>query len=231
MNLKEINKNFDVLIPLRKGSRRIKFKNFVKVKNKPLVYFTVKEAIKIFNNENIYISSNDLKAKTFSKKYNLKFIKRPNELCTDTSKTEEAVLHFLNHQKKNKSLISKNLIILQATSPLRTSKDILESIVKFKKKKLDSLFSVYSEKSFIWKRIKKKFQSISFDYRNRKMSQVMEKVYFENGAIFIFNKIKFLKFKNRIFGKFDIYEMDKSKSIDIDEVKDLEKLKKILRDK
>ena len=93
------------------------------------------------------------------------------------------------------------------------------------------MFSVYSEKSFIWKRIKKKFQSISFDYRNRKMSQVMKKVYFENGAIFIFNKIKFLKFKNRIFGKFDIYEMDKSKSIDIDEVKDLEKLKKILRDK
>ena len=53
MNLKEINKNFDVLIPLRKGSRRIKFKNFVKVKNKPLVYFTVKEAIKIFNNDSI----------------------------------------------------------------------------------------------------------------------------------------------------------------------------------
>ena len=51
----------------------------------------------------------------------------------------------------------------------------------------------------------------------------MDYIYHENGAIFIFKTNKFIKFKNRIFGKFDFFEMKKSNSIDIDGKKDLKK--------
>ena len=79
MNKKNINKNFQVLIPLRKGSKRIKNKNFVKINNKQLIDFTLKEVKKIFKRENIFISSNDIKAKKYALKNKLQFIQRPNK--------------------------------------------------------------------------------------------------------------------------------------------------------
>jgi CMP-N-acetylneuraminic acid synthetase len=75
----------------------------------------------------------------------------------------------------------------------------------------------------------KKLNSISFNYKKRERSQDMNKVYLENGAIFIFKKEGFLKFKNRIFGKFDYYEMNKNKSIDIDSIQDLNKAQNYFR--
>ena len=69
---------------------------------------------------------------------------------------------------------------------------------------------------------------MTFDYKKRQRSQDLEDLIIENGAIFIFNLKKFLKAKNRIFGKFDFFEMDEEKSFDIDEVKDLKLVRKIL---
>ena len=216
---KKINKKFVVFIPLIKGSKRIKNKNFALINNKPLLHYTYKEITKIFDKKNIFISSNDPKAKKFSKKYKLQFINRPKSLCMDESKTEDAILHFI----KEKKIISENIILLQATSPMRTSKDILGCIEKFINLKLDSIFSIYKEKNFLWRKNKKKLHSISFNYKNRKRAQDMDDIYHENGAIFIFKTNKFIKFKNRIFGKFDFFEMKKSNSIDIDGKKDLKK--------
>jgi CMP-N,N'-diacetyllegionaminic acid synthase len=221
MDKKKINENFVVIIPLRKGSKRIKNKNFTLIKNKPLIYYTYREAIKVFDSENIFVSSNDPKAKKFSKKFKLQYIDRPKKICKDNSKTEDAIIHFL----KQKKISAENIVLLQATSPMRTAKDIINGINKYNNKKLDSIFSVFKEKNFLWKKNNKKLYSISFDYKNRKRVQNMENIYHENGAVFIFNKKKFTKYKNRIFGKFDFFEMSKSNSIDIDYKEDLETFK------
>ncbi len=227
MNKKNINKNFQVLIPLRKGSKRIKNKNFVKINNKQLIDFTLKEVKKIFKRENIFISSNDIKAKKYALKNKLQFIQRPNKICKDNSSTEDAILHFLNFKKKNKLKTVKNLILLQATSPQRKSKHILGSIKKYLNMNLDSLFSAYADKSFIWKKNKSqtKLTSISYNYKKREISQKLHKLIFENGAIFIFKIKGFKKFKNRIFGKFSYYLMEKKYSIDIDNTDDLQKFR------
>ena len=113
------------MIPARKGSKRITHKNFVRINNKPLIFYTYKEVIKIFDKKNIFISSNDLKAKSFSKKYNLKFIDRPKNLCKDNSLTEQAILHFIRKMSFDKSFLKKNIVLLQVTSPMRSSRDII----------------------------------------------------------------------------------------------------------
>ena len=228
MNKKNIKKNFQVLIPLRKGSKRIKNKNFVKINNKPLIHFTIKEVKKIFNNENIFLSSNDIKAKKYALKNKLQFIERPDKLCKDNSSTEEAIIHFLNFQEKHKLNITKNLILLQATSPLRKSYHILGSIKKFLSMNLDSLFSAYTEKCFLWKENtpRTKLISISYNYKKRERSQKLSKLIFENGAIFIFKVSGFKKFKNRIFGNFNYYLMNKRYSVDIDNLNDLQRFRR-----
>ena len=225
MNKKEINKKYIVLIPLRKNSKRIKNKNFIKINRKPLIYYTYREAIKIFNSKNIYVSSDDLKAKKFSDKFNLSFVKRPSNLCTDKSKTEDVIKHFIISNK----IINKNIVLLQATSPMRKSKDILDCINKFENNKLDSIFSVYKEKNFLWTKKNKKLVSYSFNFKKRQRSQDMDYIYHENGSIFVFKSKQFLYYKNRIFGKFDIFEMKKINSSDIDTKEDLKLLKRYVK--
>tara|TARA_B100000900_G_scaffold409995_1_gene426892 strand:- start:1903 stop:2592 length:690 start_codon:yes stop_codon:yes gene_type:complete len=225
---KYINNNYVVLIPLRKGSKRIKNKNFKKINNIPLVNYTLNVCLKIFNRKNIYFTSNDPQAFRLAKILNLNCVKRPNNICTANSSTEEAVLHFLSTCEKKK--IPKNIVILQVTSPMRIAKDITECIEKFKRKKLDSIFSVFKSKSFIWSKRNKKLVSLNFNFKNRPRSQNLEYLYHENGSIYIFNSKKFLKHKNRIFGNFDFFEMDEKRSLDIDDMNDIKKLQQNLNE-
>ena len=48
----------------------------------------------------------------------------------------------------------------------------------------------------------------------------MEEQFVENGAFYIFNVKKFIKIKNRIFGKIGYYKMDKYRSYEIDTLED-----------
>ena len=47
---------------------------------------------------------------------------------------------------------SSIIFLIQATSPLLLEKDILNSYKKFKKEKLDTLFTSYLSKKFVWQK-------------------------------------------------------------------------------
>ena len=49
------------IIPARAGSKSIKNKNIIKLKNKPLIYYTIKAAKKSILNDNFVVSTDDLK--------------------------------------------------------------------------------------------------------------------------------------------------------------------------
>lgn len=223
---KIINKNFVCLILARKGSKRIKNKNTTKINNKPLIEYTLNAAIKIMPLDNIFISTNDQKIINIAKKFKINFIKRPKNLCTDSSSSESGLIHAIKIVEKEKKF--DHVIFLQVTSPLRNSDDIIGCVRKYKKRKLDSIFSAFKVKRFIWTK-NNKLSSLTFDYKKRKRSQNLKNLIIENGAIFIFKLKKFLKFKNRIFGKFDYYEMEENKSFDIDNLEDLKIVKKLLK--
>ena len=54
-------KNFLAVIPARKGSEGLKNKNFLKFNNKPLVYWTIIEALKSKHIDKIVLSSDSEK--------------------------------------------------------------------------------------------------------------------------------------------------------------------------
>ncbi len=223
---KSINNKYICLILARKGSKRIKNKNLVKINGKPLIKYTLDAITKIMPLDNIYVSTNDKSVIKIAIKHNVNFIKRPEMLCKDNSSSEDGIIHAIRIIKKEKEF--NHVIFLQATSPLRDSVDIFNCVKKYQKKKLDSIFSAFSAKRFIWTKTKR-LSSITFNYKKRERSQNLKKLIIENGAIFIFNVKKFLKFKNRIFGKFDFFEMSEHKSFDIDDLQDLKIVKKLLK--
>jgi CMP-N,N'-diacetyllegionaminic acid synthase len=216
------------IIPARKNSKRIKDKNLKKINKKTLVDIAIDEAKKVKKIDYIVVTSDSKKILDIAKKKGVLTIKRPLKYCTDKSTTEDALLHSISILEK-KNLFFKNIILLQPTSPQRTSKDINDCIKEYEKEKVNSMFSGYFSKEFLWQIKNKIKKSISYNYLQRKRSQNMRPLFFENGAIYIFNCILFKKIKNRIMKPFKIYEMSKFKSIDLDTKNDLIHLRRILK--
>ena len=82
------------------------------------------------------MSSESDEVLNLAKKLKVNGIKRPNHLSKDTSSSESAILHVMN----SLNFKIKNIIFLQATSPLRKPGDIDKAFQKFKKTNSDSLF-------------------------------------------------------------------------------------------
>ena len=70
------------IIPIKKNSKRVKGKNFVRVKGKPL-YTILLDKLKKTNFDEIYIDSDSLEIKKYALKMGYKFIARLPTLSKD----------------------------------------------------------------------------------------------------------------------------------------------------
>ena len=128
--------NIIAFIPARGGSKGIKNKNIISVKNKPLIAHTINAAKKCKIINDIFVSTDSMKIKKCAINYGAKVpFMRPKNISKDQSTDLEAVLHFnnwyLNYFKKKIDLI----IHLRATCPFRKIKTINKAISIMKKKR------------------------------------------------------------------------------------------------
>ena len=219
--------DFIFIVPARKGSKGIKDKNIIKIKNKYLVEHSFKILGRIPKKRK-YVISDSNKIKKIAKKYeiNTNYF-RSKKLSRDHTTLIENLCHFDKFIDQN--LKFKHYVILQPTSPLRCYKDLLNSIKKYLKDKSESLFSVslsleHPNDSIFLRNNKIQF----FHNKQSTLRQNYKKSYFINGAIYIFNR-KLLKYKKIISRKkHSIFEMPKKRSIDLDDYQDYELIKKLL---
>jgi len=213
-------------IPARGGSKGIPNKNIKLFNGKPLIAWTINSALKSKLVNKIIVSSDSKKILTLSKKLGADIVLRPKNISGDNATTEQAIKHCIQNIKDSFDII----ILLSPTSPIRKIKDVDNAIKEFKKKKLDSCFSVSKLSDFlIWKMNRKtrKFESINYDFKNRGSRQKRELNYVENGSIYVF-KTKLIKFNNnRIGGKIGMYFMNFWQSFEIDEEDDWKLLETI----
>ena len=212
------------LIPARGGSKRIKNKNLLKLKGKPLINHTIKHAINSKKINKIFVSTDEEKIIKILPK-NIYVIKRPINLSGDSVSTEEVIFHFLNKLKKEKMKAPKYIVLLQCTSPLREKNDIDKSISLLISKKYDSVFSGAVNKNLFWVK-KKQLKPINYIPKIRLTEQKMRAQYIENGSIYVFKTNGFIKSKCRLFGKIGIHLMSKKNSLQLDDMEDLNLIKK-----
>ena len=127
----------------RSKSKGLKNKNFLKLNSKSLINYSIDTAIKsnIFNQ--ISISTDSNKIKNLKKKYKkIFFIKRPNNLASDKSNKVDAIRHALISTERSNKTKYDIIFDLDVTSPLRSIKDLKNSLNIFLKKKSDNLISV-----------------------------------------------------------------------------------------
>lgn len=215
-----MNKNnlkLDAVILARGNSKAIKNKNLVSINNKPLLYWSIKDCLECERIKNVWISSDSKKILNYAKKQGARIIKRPPHLCLDNSSSESGWLHAIKKIENEYKI--NNLILLQATSPIRGAKDLNRSIIYFFKNKFDSLFS--SNKVINYYNWEKKRNLMKPLFEKRLMRQKIQPQFNENGSFWIVNVEKFKKFKKRTFGKIGAFEQEFFKSFELDEKEDI----------
>ena len=173
--------------------------------------------------DEVYVSTDDSKIGSISKKVGARVIERPTNISGDTASTESALIHASNYLRDEYSIMG----LLQCTSPMRTSKQVDEAIEKMFKENSDSLLSGYINDRFLWNDGK----SINYDYKKRPRRQDKEWEFVENGSIYLFKKDILLKNNNRLGGKISQYVMPKWMSYEIDEPFDFELIEYLMKKK
>ena len=214
--------NIVCIIPARGNSKEIIDKNIINFCGKPLIAWSIEQALASNHITNVYVSSDSDKILNISIEYGAKEIKRPDILAQDESSSEEALVHAINEIERSDGNKIDLVVFLQGTSPLRSLGDIDGAINLFIKNNLDSLFSACDLKDLmVWKNVDSKLTSINYDYKNRERRQDMQKQYGENGSIYLFKPKIIRESMNRLGGKIGTYVMDAWKIHEIDNKEDI----------
>lgn len=211
-----------VIIPARGGSKGIPRKNIVDVAGRPLIAWSIEQARNSRSVDVVFVSTDDGEIAGVAQRYGAETIARPAEFATDTSSSEDVLLHAIEVIEGDKSRRIDIVIFLQATSPVREKDDIDNAVHRFLSEGADSLFSCTRiEDHFIWEQKGDSYVSANYDYRNRKRRQDIMPHYVENGSIYVFRPELIKRLHNRLGGKITIYEMPFWRSFQIDERDDI----------
>jgi len=229
---KSSHKNIVAIIPARGGSKGIPGKNIMDFCGKPLLVWSIDQALKSKYIQEVYVSSDSPRILDVAESAGAKAIRRPAVLATDRSSSEEALLHALEYIEKTQGQSVDIAVFLQATSPVRETSDIDNALRTFISRKADSLFSAALLDDFcIWEKKGRKLRSITYDYKNRLRRQDRKPYFLENGSIFIFKPEILRRNQNRMGGKIFFYIMPLWKSHQIDNCQDIEICKYYMQNK
>ena len=215
------------IIPARSGSKSIKDKNIIDFKGKPLIYYSIRAALKSKLINKVIVSTDSKKYQKISKSFGAEapFL-RPKKYSTDVSVDYDYILHCVKFLLK-KDYSPDIVVLLRPSSPNRDSK-IIDMGIKFfirNLKNYDSMRSVSKfnqppQKLFMIKNGKLKgfFDKILKGEYHAQPRQKFPKTYLPNGYIDIFKPNFFLKYK-KLHGK--ILPFITKDILDIDEKKDL----------
>ncbi len=217
------------IIAARGGSKGIPKKNIYQINGKPLIAWSIIQAKNTPLIDSVWVSSDDEEILSTAANYGALKIHRPAEISGDAASSESAWLHAIDSIESQFDKIDL-VIALQATSPLRESNDLNEAIKLFKSKNFDSIFSATEiEDYFLWQNSSSGLKSFTYDYRNRKPRQLLEKKYLENGSFYIFKPDLLRRKKNRLGGKIGFYLMSKHLMFQIDNLIDIKICESIMK--
>tara|TARA_S200000501_G_scaffold373428_1_gene420511 strand:+ start:588 stop:1268 length:681 start_codon:yes stop_codon:yes gene_type:complete len=216
-----------VIIPARGGSKGIPGKNIKLFNGIPLINYSIKYALSVIPNNQIYISTDSEEIKDIVYEFGVKTIDRPDEISGDIATTESAISHVLS----SIDIKPKNIVLLQATSPLRPKNSLKTLIQYFEENDFDSLLTISSTHRFFWE-LDGKNALPHYDFENRPRRQDMKEAemkYIENGSVYMFSYNHFIEYNNRLGGKIGYYIFPEECAFEIDSISDWIALEQIAK--
>jgi len=190
--------NIVTIIPARKGSKRLPDKNVKELCGKPLIEYTIDCCLKSRWIGDIIVSTDDNRIKPIVDKYNelptvdIKFHRRPKELCQDDSLSQEFVDDILQHSKYKKYKFNC-VVVLQPTSPLRNIEVVDKCIELYMNSDFESIITVKEISPYTYYP-----DGDVYVFKNKIWSDNMGLVVCDNDSVDINTKEDFLLAENRL---------------------------------
>lgn len=213
------------IVPARAGSRGLKNKNLRSLAGVPLWERAVRQGLEAGADK--VVVTTDIEELLRHEMEGVSFVRRPSALAGDDAPMAPALIHALEHAVPE----GARVVLLQATSPLRSIEDIKSAIQLFDMGAYDLVKSVTKTASSILKYgtlEEGRFVPVSdpaYCFSNRQsLPQVMR----PNGAVYVFERDWFLRNSGFVTENIGAVEMPEERSHDIDNEQDFRRAEEIL---
>ena len=219
-----------IFIPARGGSKGISGKNIIELNSNPLIYYTLQTTNELLLHNQFswipFISSDNEEILQYCKSQRFKIdYKRPSWLAKDESLVIDAVwdaISWLNRIDINPDAV----LLLQPTTPLRNTSDIIKSIKMVHNKEKFSIVSVTKMREHPNECVV--IDNKGWTYLSKPYQKPVGRQFYSNNNFFIdgsfyFASINFLNDHQSflIENKTEFFLLDQTWPIDIDEEDDL----------
>jgi len=201
------------IIPARGGSKGISKKNIVDLNGKPLVYYSIQASLDS-NVDDTFVCTDDDEISRESLKYGAKVQMRPSYLTNDIIMPDLTLIYFADKREFD------ILVFIQPTSPLIKPEYINTGIDMMKTGNYDSVFTVTEEH---WlPRWDEDINPVDWDIENRPRRQDKQKLFIENGMMYITTRDNLFKTKLRYGGRKGFVKIPLIDSFQVDTEEDLD---------
>lgn len=203
------------IIPARGGSKGIPRKNLRMLGGKPLIVWTIEQALAT-EGLDVYVSTEDSEIAEVSRRAGAQVIDRPAELAQDATATEPVVEHaiaVLDAAGRRPDQV----MLLQATSPIRLPDTMARALAQFEISGADSMVGVVPVPIFIWQKEPTVVAHYPYENRPRRQDMTPDQLrYRETGSLYLTGTEVYQTRHNRLGGEIDLFVMDPVEGIDID---------------
>ena len=207
------------VIPVRGGSKGVPGKNKRPIAGKPLVVWTIEQALAARPALDVVVSTDSPELAEIARAAGAEVpFLRPAELAEDTTPTEPVVEHAIA-ARTAAGRRPDAVLLLQATSPVRLPGTLDRAIAEFVATGVDSLVGTVPQTPFLWRRD----ATPHYDPANRPRRQDLradEFFYRETGSLYLTRTEVYEREHNRIGGRTGIFVMADDEGVDIDTAAD-----------
>ena len=214
------------IIPDRGGSKGVPDKNIKPIGNKPLIAWTVGNALKAKGIDRVIVTTDSPEIAQISKNFGAEVpFLRPQEIARDDTPGIVPIIHATQWLIDHEDYLADFVVCLQPTSPFRSGEDIDQAIDLAKEKEADSVVSItlldHNPNWMLYMDGEGRLADFIPGGTSVKSRQEMEPVYELNGAIYLIRTKILLEQKTFFIDNVYGYIMPRERSIDIDTPWDL----------
>ena len=216
------------IIPARKNSQRIKNKNIKLFNNEPIIFWSIQAAIKSKLFKEIFVSTDSKKIANLSKKYGVNVLYPRQAKLSGSRATIIDVVKSEIKNLENQNYNFDNVCCIFPAAPLLKYNYLIKSYQLLKKKKKKDFIFFFNK---IEKKILRSFyfknEGLTFFKKNyiNASTQDLPTPFIDAGQFYWGSKQLWKKSKSVFLKTSNIFLLDRSKSIDIDNISDWKEAK------
>ncbi len=212
-------------VPARGGSKGIPRKNLQLLNGKPLIAYTIKEALaSSITRLLVSTDSEEIAATSLELGADVPFL-RPDDLARDNSIIEDAMIDALKCLEHKEGYRPDIIVLLHPTTPLRRTRHIDEAVLLLKEKGADAVVSVSAPMEhpgdMVYWNDRGEMRFLLDFMPGKTQRQDYPDYQFLNGVVYAFTRESLMRNKSRYGEKTIPYFMRQIESIDIDSMDDL----------